>query len=272
MSVANASNSGFLPALTGALRFLGFVLLCLIFLIPQLIAGKYNRKKLPRISRMFYRGLVRDFGLTVRAHGAPTKDSPALFVANHTSYLDVLVLGSLIEGNFVAKSEVADWPVIGMLTKIHQTAFVERRSIRAADQRDKLQKRLAQGDNLILFPEGTSSDGQRTLPFKSSLFSLVEINGANGRPITVQPVTVVCTGLGGLPISKTQRPLYAWFGDMTLGPHLCNMFKYGRFTVDVIFHEPTSIDKFRDRKELSAHCQKVIAKGVEQLIAGRPLP
>ena len=195
-----------------------------------------------------------------------------LFVANHSSYLDVPVLGALIPAAFAAKSEVAGWPLIGTLARLQNTVFIERRVVKTLEQRDSMTARLRRGQSLILFPEGTSSDGTRTLPFKSSLFSIAETPLPDGRHVTVQPVSVLCTELGGFPLGRDWRPYYAWYGDMTLVKHLWNVFRLGEFTVEVIFHPPVTLEDFGNRKALAEHCQREAAKGVEMCVAGRGFP
>ncbi len=256
-------------ALMGAVRTAGFFTLALAMLPSHILPFFVRGMDRQRAPMLFHRGLVRLLGLKLRVHGAMTTARPTLFVSNHTSYLDVPVLGALIPAAFVAKSEVARWPLIGGMARLQNTAFIERRVDRVSEQSGMLRKRLEANGNLILFPEGTSSDGSRTLPFKSSLFNIVESPLPDGTGVMVQPVTMLCTELGGLPIGRAWRPYFAWYGDMTLVPHLWNVFCLGHFTVDVIFHPPVCATAFASRKELADYCQKQIARGVEQCVAGR---
>ncbi len=267
---AHASlESSWSAVLQGALRVAGFFSLILV-LTPVHVATRLLPGFSPLIMpRLFHRWLVRLMGFNVRVRGVMTDAPSTLFVANHSSYLDVPVLGSVIPAAFVAKSEVARWPMIGRLAALQNTVFVERRAACAAKQRDGMRERLERGQSLILFPEGTSSDGMRTLPFKSSLFSIAEAALPNGQPVTVQPVTILCTELGGLPISRAWRPYYAWYGDMTFMRHLWMVFCIGGFTVDVVFHPPVVAGGFDDRKALTVHCHRQVAKGVEQCVTGR---
>jgi 1-acyl-sn-glycerol-3-phosphate acyltransferase len=263
------NNFDIVGLIKGSARTVGFFALLLAFVPPQLYLLVSRRGDPYFFTRLFHRLLTRLLSFDVRVHGRHASNEPILFVANHSSYLDIPVLGSLIPASFVAKAEVANWPLIGFMARLQQTAFIERRAVRAAEQRSSLRERLAKGQSLILFPEGTSSDGQRTLPFKTSLFSLAEATTLDGHPVTVQPVSILCTGLCGLPIGRDERPYYAWFGDMTLLPHLWTAFKLGHFRVDVIFHDPVSIGDFSDRKTLAAYCRIKIAQGVEQCVTGR---
>jgi 1-acyl-sn-glycerol-3-phosphate acyltransferase len=218
-----------------------------------------------RLPRFYHRMCCRILGIDVRHQGELCRDHPVLFVANHASYLDITVLGSLIAGSFVSKAEVADWPFFGLLAKLQRTVFIDRRSSKAAHHRDEIGARLESGDDLILFPEGTSSDGNRVLPFKSALFSVAE-RRVRGRPITVQPVSVAYSHIDGIPLGREWRPQVAWYGGMDIGPHIWNLIALGKLTVQVIFHEPL------DRAEIEAALAGnggVTASALRKLMADR---
>jgi len=212
--------------------------------------------------------------IRVETRGTMSTVKPTLFVCNHSSYLDITVLGSLIRGSFVAKAEVADWPFFGFLAKLQRTVFVDRqRRASAHEQRDQLAQRLNAGDNLILFPEGTSNDGNRTLPFRSALFGVAERIADNGGsaplPLTIQPVSLAYVRLNGMPIGRSLRPFLAWYGDMELLGHLWHVVGLGRITVAVEFHPPVTLTQFGSRKTLSEYCQRAVAEGVATALAGR---
>jgi len=211
--------------------------------------------------------------IRVETRGTMSTAKPTLFVCNHSSYLDITVLGSLIRGSFVAKSEVAGWPLFGLLAKLQRTVFVDRqRRATTHQQRDQLAQRLDAGDNLILFPEGTSNDGNRTLPFRSALFGVAERatdGAAEAVPLTVQPVSLAYVRLNGMPIGRSLRPFLAWYGDMELVGHLWHVAGLGRITVAVEFHPPVTLAQFGSRKALSDHCQRAVAEGVAAALAGR---
>lgn len=258
-----------IATLKAALRLSGFVLLLLLLVPAHLIDGKFLSRNHHRVPLIFYQLVCRWFGLHPRLHGAFSTTRPTLFVANHTSYLDVFVLGAVLPASFVAKAEVANWPLIGWLAKMQRTVFVERRSSRARTQQDEITTRLVQRDSIVLFPEGTSSDGTRVLPFKSSLFSVAETCAAAGTPLTIQPVSLVCTTLNGLPVLRAMRPFYAWFGDMTLPGHLLRVLSQNSLVIDIVFHSPVTLSDLGSRKALAAHCQNEVSRGVEWLNTGR---
>jgi 1-acyl-sn-glycerol-3-phosphate acyltransferase len=217
----------------------------------------------------YHRLCCRLMGIAVVPVGEMSTRRPTLFVSNHTSYLDITVLGSLIPGSFVAKTEVAQWPLYGWLAKLQRTVFVERRRQASHRQRDQLKERLAAGDNLILFPEGTSNDGNRVLPFRSALLSVAEAD--DSRRLAIQPVSVAYVALNGIPMGHGLRPLVAWYGDMTLGPHLWQFSRLGKITVVVEFHPPVNLTTVGDRKNLTRHCSAAVAAGVEKALTGRAL-
>jgi 1-acyl-sn-glycerol-3-phosphate acyltransferase len=223
-----------------------------------------------RLPRVYHRCCCRILGLKVRVLGAPIGWRPALFVANHISYIDIAVLGSVVEGSFVAKSEVASWPLFGWLAKLQRSVFVDRRVGSTARQRDAIGARLASGDGLILFAEGTSSDGNRVLPLKSALLSAAA--SADGIAVPVQPVSLAYTRLDGIPIGRHYRPFVAWYGAMALLPHLWRMLGLGTVEAVVEFHPPTALADCGSRKRLAEYCYGRIAGGVAAALAGRPQP
>jgi len=239
----------------GILRLLAYGLLTLVLIPVQLVAVALGLRLRERLPRFYHSLCTRLLGFRVVVRGRRLRERPVLFVCNHVSYLDIMVLGSVINGCFVAKSEVAGWPGFGLLAKLQRTVFVERR--RSAVQRhgDAIADRLTSGDNLILFAEGTSSDGTRVLPFKSGLLSAAE-QRVGDSPVKVQPVSIAYTKLNGMPLGRSLRPFLAWFGDMELVPHLWEVVALGWVTVIVEFHPPTSLEESGTRKALAAACHE----------------
>ena len=221
-----------------------------------------------RLPLTYHRMCARLLGFDIVVTGEAVTSRPALFVGNHTSYLDVMVLGTIIEGCFIAKSEVADWPLFGWLAKLQRTVFVERRSTRTAHQRDEIGARLAAGDRLILFPEGTSDDGTKTLPFKSALFAVAE-TPSDGTPLQVQPFSIAYTALAGLPLGREWRPLLAWYGDMKMPSHAWRILTFSGLRAEVRFHQVVTIGQYGSRKAMAAHCFEVVRDGVAEANSGR---
>ena len=206
--------------------------------------------------------------IVVRDKPSPTH--PTLFVSNHSSYFDILVLGSLFPCSFIAKADMMTWPLIGQLAKLQRSVFVDRKPANVSEHSDELSRRLKAGDSLVLFAEGTTSDGNRILPFKSSLLSVAE-NAPPDMNLTIQPVSIIATKLDGMPLGRALRSIYAWYGDMPLLPHAWGAMKAGRLTIEVEFHEPFHALGMT-RKAITRHCEDAVERGVVRAITGRHYP
>jgi 1-acyl-sn-glycerol-3-phosphate acyltransferase len=259
-----------MPPPGSVLRLVRLVAYCALTLplMPVQAAFLLLRSALAeRFPPVYHRLVCRILGIVIERQGAVSGARPTLFVANHTSYLDIEILGASIPGSFISKADVDGWPLFGWLARLQRTVFIDRKRRSIRHQRDAVGARLRAGDRLILFPEGTSGNGQRLLPFKSALFGAV-MDTAD-RDITVQPVSVAYLRLDGMPLGRSYRPLFAWYGDMTLAPHLWTMLGLGRLGVRVTFHPAVSAAAFASRKALSEHCATVIAAGLSAALSGR---
>lgn len=232
----------------------------LFFLIRGLGFSWY--RELPHY---FHRGLQIIFGLRVTTTGEMTNIKPSLFVSNHISYLDIFVLGE-IRAFFVAKSEVAKWPVLGVLARFQNTLFVERKAARARQQLAIMRKHLLSGQSLILFPEGTSTNGTYVEPFKSSLFEAARTE--NGPRIAIQPITVVYTHQAGNKMNQEMRDCYAWYADMPFTPHFFGLFSLKKVDVIVHFHPVTYIDDFASRKDCADLCTQLVRNKMNEILKG----
>ncbi len=222
--------------------------------------------------RLFWRSFARTMGLDVRVVGelaSKGADRPVIFVSNHSSWIDVPVVGGVLPGSFVSKEDVAGWPVIRTIARLGRTVFVSRQRGSTMRERDAMQTVLARGDNLILFPEGTSSDGSRVLPFRSSFFALAQ-GGPPGRRPLIQPVSVVYDRLNGLPAGRSSRPVFAWYGDMDIASHFWRMTQHLDMRVTVLLHAPLDPADFPDRKSLSRAVWQTVADGASMLRQNRP--
>jgi 1-acyl-sn-glycerol-3-phosphate acyltransferase len=248
-----------------------FVAVTLPCLPLQWLAIALRLKMCRTFPWLYHRFVCRLFGVRVAVIGAPL-GSCGLMAANHTGWLDIPILSSIAPVSFVAKAEVARWPFFGTLARLQRTLFVRREKSKAADGRDNIKKRLLEGDALVIFPEGTSSDGNRVLPFRSALLSAAELGlGPDSRhapPIPVQPVSVAYVGLHGMPMGRENRPLFAWYGDMELVPHLWEALKTGPIEVIVEFHTPITVSQAGGRKALAAACEAEVRAGLVRALAG----
>ena len=238
-------------ALLSTLTYGGLVVLLLVRLVEWPLCGP-SRPVTPHITRAVCRGALHILRLPLTLHGRPMTRTGAI-VANHSSWLDIFVLNAAQTVYFVAKAEVADWPGIGWLARATGTVFIARKGTEAKKQQQIFESRLQAGHRLLFFPEGTSTDAIRVLPFKSTLFQAF-FAPALVRTMHIQPVTVVFHA----PEGEDPRH-YGWWGDMDFASHLLKTLatrRQGR--VEVIFHPEVPVDAFDDRKTLAQHCERVI--------------
>ena len=249
-----------------AIRRIILVLLWTLVAIPiqAALCLLPGRAKL-RFPRVYHATLCWLIGIKLQVIGTPCRDAPVLFVSNHSSWLDVPVLGAVLEAAFVAKAEVGTWPVIRTLARLGRTIFVSRTRGTTGKEAEAMRGRMADGGSLILFPEGTSNDGTRVLPFRSSFLAIAD--GAR----QVQPVSVVYDRLGGLPACRRDRPLFAWYGDMDIGSHFWRLARRTGVRVTVVLHEPFSPALLPDRKALAAEAERIVAAGADRLRQNRPV-
>ncbi len=228
----------------------------------------------PYLPVIFHRVLLRLIGVRVRVSGAPLPRSAALLCANHVSWLDISVLGAQWPLSFVAKSEVARWPLIGTLARLQRTLFIDRsrRSATAATKTQMMQ-RLAMGDRVVVFAEGTSSLGNTVLPFKSSLIGAVTdgLSGDDSPPpsLPLVPVALAYKTYQNLPMGRITRALYAWSGDTQLWPHLLFVMNHGQIDIEVLIGEPIWPAPHLNRKHMSAQAQARVKRLLAHALMGR---
>lgn len=236
-------------ALTAGL--LPFAVLAALAAPPDALTG---------IRRLWSRGVCALLGVRVAAEGRPFAECPTLFVANHVSYLDVPILACLLGGAFVAKAEVAAWPLVGPLARLTRTFFVKRHWRQALVQRDALAARMRRGESFVLFGEGTSTNGLAVRRFKTSLLSVAE-PWVLDCPIAVQPVTLAYLRLAdGAPFAAANCDLYAWHGDAALSPHLIEVLQLDGVEVRVVVGEPVLSWSVRSRKPLGRQLERQVAQ------------
>jgi 1-acyl-sn-glycerol-3-phosphate acyltransferase len=241
--------------------FIWTLVAMLIQSVMLLMPGRGREK----FAQFYWRGVGYCLGLKVTIHGKVAEHRPALFIANHCSWLDIVALGAALPGCFVAKSEIIRWPFVNWVAKLGRTVFVSRSRTSVGRERAELNRRLDAGDNIILFPEGTTSDGARVLPFSSAFLSLAD---APARPC-VQPVTVVYDRLDGLPVQYRNRAVISWYGDMDMVSHYNRIGRRATVHATMILDEPIAPGMFPNRKELAAALEARLAHNAAALRQGR---
>ena len=252
---------------------LAAVALLALLLAPfQLLGLAFDWKIRRWLPRYWHKAACWLLGIQIHSHGALTARRPLMIAANHASWTDILVLGALADVAFIAKTEVKDWPFFGLLAKLQKSVFIVREEKRrAGDQASEIGRRMADGEIVVLFPEGTTSDGNRLLEVKSSLFgaAAAALPGAPDGVVYVQPVAIAYTRVRGLPMGHYWRPIAAWPGDVELLPHLSAIVEAGAIDVDVSFGEPIAFREGDRRKHLSMAVEKSIRRMLLGHLRGR---
>jgi 1-acyl-sn-glycerol-3-phosphate acyltransferase len=259
-----------MATLRAIVRLFLYALWCLAWIPVQWIVLRFTRGPGSLIIPLYWhRAVCRLFNIRVEIEGEPVRGRQVILTSNHVSYLDIEVFSTVTPWSFVAKAEVANWPLFGTLARLQQTAFTSRSRTDAHKDKNALSNMLAEGKNLIIFPEGTSSDGGQVLPFKSSLLSAA-LEPVPGRTLLVQPVTLAILEVDGRPADTgTVRDLYAWHGDMTLAPHLWAFAKSKGTRIRLVFHPPVDPATVTDRKALAALCHRAVAGGLDKVFSAR---
>lgn len=222
----------------------------------------------------WHRTAVRLLNLRVEIRGAPAAERPLLILSNHVSWLDIVVLGSLMPLSFVAKAEVATWPVFGFLARMQRTVFADRtRRTATRGIAGDIAARLRRGDPIVLFAEGTTSNGGEVLPFRSALVGAAwQALDGDGPPAKVQPVSIVYTRRNGLPLGRRGRAAIAWYGDMEIAGHLWGVLTDGAIDAVVSFGPPIAASADSDRKRVTVAAEAVVRAMTTEALAGRAQP
>lgn len=230
---------------------IGLFLKCSLRLFEKPLFGN-RRPVTPYITVLVSRVSLWLLSISVKRFGSPLKKAGAL-VANHSSWLDIFALNSSQRLYFVSKSEVAKWPGIGLLAKATGTLFIRREAKEAIAQKKLFEQRMRMGHKILFFPEGTSTDGMRVLPFKSALFQAFFDLDLNSECF-IQPVTVTYFA----PVNEDPR-FYGWWGDMSFTVHLLKTIASRRQgSIEIRYHDPLLVSNFDSRKELAVAAEKII--------------
>lgn len=253
-----------------------YVLAWFFTVTPTLMATLWVLDKLGLPGRRvlfpaYYRALTRLLRVRIHVAGAPSHGQPTLILANHVSWIDILVLSAICPISFVAKKEVGGWPIVGPTARLQRTVFVDRtRRHQTAEVNNEIATRLAEGDPVVLFAEGTSNDGNRVLSFHSALVGAVAKVDAE-HEVLLQPVSIAYTRTQGIPMGRQHRPLAAWYGDMDFTPHFKTFARRGAVDVTVTFAEPVSYNAGSNRKRLTETIESTVRQLTSAALRDRPL-
>lgn len=241
-----------------------FAIVTIPLLPLQIFAAKLEGFWFQSLPFFWHKRVCALLGLHIEMKGEISTARPLLLVSNHVSWSDILILGSLAKLSFIAKDEVADWPMLGTFAKLQRTIFIDRNTKRkAGDQSREIARRLKADDILVLFPEGTTSDGNRVLPFKSALFGAAKMALDGGEPdakVFVQPLSIAYVKRHGIPLGRYHRPIAGWPGTVGLVKHLIGVATAGSIGVEVTFGDPLVFDHHTKRKHLAQNVEAIVRK------------
>jgi lyso-ornithine lipid O-acyltransferase len=254
-----------MSTLKAVVKAVAFSALTLPLMPVQQVLLWVSPKTARHLPHLYHRAAAKVLGYKIRIEGDVPKPGAALVISNHVSWIDIVVLSAAMPVSFVAKREIAHWPLFGTMARLQRTVFVDReRKLATGESADTIASRLANGEAIVLFGEGTSGDGASVMPFKSSFFATATDPG-----IPIHPVTLAYNRHYGLPMTRRQRPIFAWYADMEMLPHLWGAMKAGPLGVTLTFHPPLSVEDGLDRKRAARVTEATIRQGLIESLHGR---
>ncbi len=258
------------------------LLLAVLPLLPvQWLACRFHWKIRRHLPVLFHRFALKLMDVRVHVKGEPARESPVLILSNHVSWIDILALSTLVPVSFVAKAEIATWPILGTLARLQRSVFVDRQKKGdTARVNAEIAERLAEGDPIVLFAESTTSDGNRILPFRSALVGAAHQAltagaadaGSKNDCVWLQPVALAYNRADGLPTGRTGRSRIGWYGDMEMLPHLANILRGGALDMTIAFAPPIPCHTDSDRKGLTQQAEAAVRRMLTEELTGRAAP
>ena len=240
----------------------------------QLLLLKTGSRYARTFPHWYHRQVCKIVGIRLNIEGEVAEEQGVLLISNHVSWLDITVLSAVAPVSFVAKQEVASWPFVNWLAKLQRSVFVDRnRRNEVGDKANEILTRLAGGDHIVLFAEGTSSDGNSVVPFKTALFAAAK--PADGPPmgakVSAQTLALTYPKIYGLPLCRRGRHVVAWYGDMDMASHAWRLLGLGPIDAHIRIGPPVPLDRFPDRKALARYAEEKVRKDVIELLRGPPV-
>lgn len=268
---ALSDDGGWLAATRAVVKLAAFAALTLPLMPVQALFLWTSRDCTRAFPHWYHRQVCRILGIRLHIEGDMARDRGVLLVSNHTSWLDITVLSAVAPVSFVAKKEVGTWPFVSWLAWLQRSIFIDRtRRAAVAGTAREILDRLAAGDAIVLFAEGTSSDGNRVLPFQTSLFAVAKPNRGgvsdSGDRVAVQTLAIVYSHLSGLPLGRAERPKVGWYGDMEMGGHAWELLRAGPIDVRIRIGAPLPLESFENRKSLARHTEAEVREAVVRLL------
>ncbi len=255
-------------ALKAALVFLGILFFITALALARCFFMFSPRKRAYCISymlRIFNKILAWVLGIRVKLYkeAQDLGEKGIFFVINHFSYIDGIVAGSILPFVFIGKTELKNWPLLGIMIWLSETVFVNRaNALSIKHELKKVTGLLNNNVNVILFPEGTSSDGKTAIPFKSSFFAAPLESGCK-----IVPLTIKYTKVNNLEINDYNKDLVYWYGEMEFFTHFIGVLGLRSIEVELRVNPPLELRYLQGevpsvkRKYVSDLSQEIIRKG-----------
>ncbi len=248
-----------------------FFALTLPLMPVQLLLVRTGSRYARTLPHWYHRQVCKIVGVRLIIEGEVAAEQGVLLISNHVSWLDITVLSAVAPVSFVAKQEVASWPFVSWLAKLQRSVFVDRnRRNEVGDKANEILSRLAAGDHIVLFAEGTSSDGNSVVPFKTALFAAAKPPGGPpmGAKVSAQTLALTYPKIYGLPLCRRGRHVIAWYGDMDMASHAWRLLGLGPIDAHIRIGPPVPLDDFPDRKALARYAEDKVRKDVVELLRG----
>ena len=247
-----------------------------VFTVPlmplQLIFLRTGSRYARSFPHWYHHQVCRIIGVRLTIEGEIAQSQGVLIVSNHVSWLDICVLSAVAPVSFVAKQEVSAWPFVSWLAKLQRSVFVDRtQRNQVGNKANEILSRLETGDHIVLFAEGTSSDGNGVVPFRTALFAAAKPTGDHkiGSDVSMQTLALTYTKVYGLPMGRRGRPQIAWYGDMDMASHAWKLLGLGPVDAHIRIRPPVPLDDFPDRKALARYAEEKVRKDVTEVLRGR---
>ena len=247
--------------LLSSLRLFAFAVFTAVLMPAQALSVAFRWPSRRWIPVMYHRAVCKLIGVRLHVVGSCTPRRPLLIVANHSSWLDIIVISAAAPVIFIAKREVSTWPFFGLLAKLQRSVFVDRqRRHKTAEVNAEIATRLLDGDPVVLFGEGTSSDGNRVLPFRTALIGAAHaaLSAADVGHVSMQPLSIAYARRHGVPLGREERRSLAWYGGIDLWPHLLKVLRRGAVDVIVTWGEPVPYGTDSDRKQVAGELESTV--------------
>lgn len=244
------------------LAFVWIVMGWLTLLLLKLVTGwRTVRHLLP----FYNRGILFLMGVRLQVHGDICRRG-VVYCCNHLSWLDILVVSSVVKAAFVAKQELTQWPLLGLIFRIQNTIFINRESKKSLWEVQMRMQKVLEGDYcVVLFGESTTGDGHRVMPIFSPLLRVLETDDARRHTWRVQPMSLAYTRINDAATGRLMRPHFSWIGIEDLLVHLKRFLTHGHSLAEVVFHEPLVLRQGENRKMLAKRVHSDMEQGLMDL-------